>query len=227
MNGAVLNISCNRAKSTGMGYRPSALISFSSTSSTLCLFQFISSEGNLDNSVNKQSFNFSVVFSNNHNFTSLIYGATLNSCQWLDKAYSIWLLQVTCSSKFIIQYDSTRSIIARQQATLCYCDKITKEIDCFRDNFTTVPIYPGQTIPINLIQMPEFQPTVIYERQLINYITNVCQLKSINSLQLIPNNCTSLFYKAFTTTLEPCVALFSAVGFNRGGATLYSVLCKF
>ena len=203
-----------------------------SNSIGLCIFQFLSVKSNLDKELAyKQSVNFSVIFSRNRNYTAILYGTVLNSCLWiLNSAFNISTPGDVY--KRVIHYDTTENVIARQQATLCYCDKVTKEIDCFKDNFTTTPIYPGQTIPINLIPILKYHPTVIYPQQDLQlpYKLSLCQLislKSFESIQFIPNNCTSLLYTAFTTSLEPCSIVFSAVGFTIGISTFYQYYISF
>ena len=227
--GATLNISHNRAISRDKKFRSLIMAYYYSS---ICIFQFHTLQESLDK--HKQLLNFSLVFMNNENYASVLYGRILNSCKWIQNSAFNHSTPGDIYKK-VIHYDMKRNIIERQRATLCYCDRVTKEIDCFRDNFTSIPIYPGQTIPMNLIQMPKYQPTVIYQRKDsitfgFLHLFKPCRLKSqksSESLQFIPFNCTQLYYKALTASLKPCSIVFSAVGFITGTSTLYDYYISF
>jgi len=94
--GCTLNISFNCAKlyATKRG----SLIAFSKDlKNNLCRFQFLSNKGNLDQDfTDNNTINFNLVFNNNHNYTSIIYGTLLNSCQWLPNGA---FLQVLCTKE--------------------------------------------------------------------------------------------------------------------------------
>ena len=222
--GATLDISNNNAlnvKST----QPKSLIYFKERLDNYpCIFQFLLRKGSLDEGyTNNNSVNFSVVFRNNHNYTSILYDTVLNSCHW--RKQNIFQNSTPGDVyKSIVQFDMTTNIIARQEVTFCYCDNIT-EADCLKDNFTTTPIYPGQIIPINLVQVStrNITPTVFYFWQNVaparsQHNLEPCQLmpyQPTNWSQSIHKSCVPLFYRVFTNTSEPCSACFSVASFNH------------
>ena len=167
-----------------------------------------------------------MIFKNNHNYTSILYGTLLNSCQWLPNG-TFHTATPGDVYKRVIQYDTTANIITRREATFCYCDKATGEVDCFRDNFIPTPIYPGQTTPINLIQVPtpEITATAAYlwrdvseSTHQYNAIDKPCKLvpyQLVNWKNLVNETCMSLPYRVLTTLFEPCFACFSARGFAK------------
>ena len=224
--GSTLNISFNRAKSNTTEQR--SLIAFSDNlNNYLCKFQFLSKKGSLDKHFSaNNTINFSLIFNNNHNYTSILYGTLLNSCQWLPNG-TFHTATPGDVYKRVIQYDTTANIITRREATFCYCDKATGEVDCFRDNFIPTPIYPGQTTPINLIQVPtpEITATAAYlwrdvseSTHQYNAIDKPCKLvpyQLVNWKNLVNETCMSLPYRVLTTLFEPCFACFSARGFAK------------
>jgi len=217
--GATLNISNNNALSM-QSIRPKSLIHFKERLDNYpCIFQFLSMRGTLTESYTNS--NVSVVFSKNHNYTSIIYGTVLNSCHW--KKQNIFQNSTPGNVyKSIVQFDTTTNIIARRETTFCYCDNITGA-DCITDNFTTTPIYPGQIIPIKLVQVPtnNITPTAVYLWQNVAptkslYNVEPCQLsphQPTNWSQLTHKSCVPLLYKAFTNSSEPCSACFGVTSF--------------
>ena len=218
--GATLNISQNRVKSNESKENYQPLVFFSTSLSIYpCIFQFISPKGNLDKQfVNNTIINFSVVFSNNQKYTSVFRGTVLHSCYWEPNS-AFYDTTPGDVYKRVIQYDTTANIMTRREATFCYCDKATREVDCFKDNFTSTPIYPGQTIPISLVQVPPYKVTGIYPRNdvwssvFLKSFTP-CHLVSYHSqdywLQFVYKECIQLFYKAYSA--ETCSAFFTATG---------------
>ena len=219
--GTTLNISYNCARSIKKEHR--SLIYFSTVLSIYwCAFQFSSTKGNLVHEiVNNSDIDFNVVFSNNYNYTSALYGTLLNSCSWEQNSA---FHNVTPGDVFkrVIHYDKSTNILATQGATFCYCDNITGEIDCIRDNFTATLIYPGQTIPISLIQVPPYQITVIYPEncESVQYFNTLpsCMLvpsKSHSIWQFVYKDCVPLHYRAVTNYSKSCSVCFSAAGFKK------------
>ena len=232
--GSTLNISFNSAKSNTTEQR--SLIAFSDNlKNYLCKFQFLSNKGSLDEHFSaNNTVNFSVIFHNNHNYTSILYGTLLNSCQWLPNG-AFHRTTPGDVYKRIIQYDTTANIITRREATFCYCDKATGEVDCFRDNFTTTPVYPGQTTPINLIQVPTPEITaaaaylwrevseLIHQHYAIEKPCKLVPYQLLNWKNLVNETCMSLPYRALATLFEPCFACFSARGIAKSTFHCYYV----
>jgi len=226
--GANLNISNNKAianNSAKIKYRPLIFFSIDLTIYP-CAFQFCSSIGNLDKQfVNSNATNFSVVFSNNQKYTSVFHGILLHSCYW---EQSTAFDTTTPGDVFerVIRYDTTAHIITRRKATFCYCDS-TGEVDCLKDNFIPASIYPGQTIPISLVQLPTAHTTALYPRRDIwsagfLYHFKPCRLVSYHSsdyrLQFVYLKCIQLFYRVLADIAQPCSAFFAATGDDN---TLY------
>jgi len=118
-----------------------------------------------------------------------------------------WCIPPGVVYKRVIQYNTT-PIIARREATFCYCNEATGEVDCFRDNFISIPIYPGQLIPINLIQVPTAEITAAAAylwRDILPY-------QLLNWKSLVNKKCMPLPYRVLTTSREPCFAGFTARG---------------
>ena len=227
--GATLNISYNRAVHSDEGKNEAiSLITLNARFSIYpCLFQFLSVKDTLDKDlINNNTINFSVVFSSNHNYTSVLFGTLLNSCFW-KKDCAFKNASPGDVYRRVIHYDTTKNIIARREPTFCYCDKATRKVDCFKDDFVPTPIYPGQTVPINLVEVPTYQITAIYPRKdfwssgfLRHFQT--CQLESIQPsnywFQVVYKECVPLFFRVFTDSLEPCSAFINAIG---SGSTTY------
>ena len=232
--GSTLNISFNSAKLNTTEQR--SLVAFSDNlKNYLCKFQFLSNNGSLDEhfSTNK-TINFSLIFHNNHNYTSILYGTLLNSCQWLPNG-AFHKTTPGDVYKRIIQYDTTANIITRREATFCYCDKATGEVDCFRDTFITTPVYPGQIIPINLIQVPTPEITaaaaylwrdvskLIHQHYAIDKPCELVPYQLLNWKNLVNETCMSLPYRVLTTLFEPCFACFSARGIAKSHFHCYNI----
>jgi len=118
------------------------------------LFQFLPTWHNYSDTVN-----VSIVLHNNSGYTSIIYGVLLNSCYWLKENGST--LNFTEQStpgnmyKRVIKYNGEiNNLVKRQQTTFCYYDSIKSDVDCIVDQFG--PIYPGQSLSINLKQVEPY-----------------------------------------------------------------------
>ena len=208
---ATLNISYNSASVQGskdskylIFFKPAA-----DSSSLLCLFQFLPPPGS--GFKNTSTVNVSIVLSNNSGYTSIIYGVLLNSCHWLNG--SKFSVQTTPGHvyKKVIMYDGANdSLIKRRQTTFCYCDSITNDVDCIVDQFG--PIYPGQSIPINLKQVAPYSVmAVVPVTPLPPVHLSTCTLVSYlpsSWVHLVDTNCTPLFYRVLSTTLQSCSVTF-------------------
>jgi len=228
--GAMLNISYNRAVHTYEDKKEankSLIVLNARFNAHPCLFQFLSMKENLDKDlINNNTINFNVVFSSNHNYTSVLFGTMLNSCYW-KKDCAFKNASRGDVYRRVIHYDTTKNIIARKVPTFCYCDKATGKVDCFKDDFIPTPIYPGQTIPISLVEVPMYQITAIYPRKDFwssGFLSHfqICQLVSIQPsnywFQVVYKECVPLFFRVFTNSYEPCSAFFNAIG---SGSTTY------
>ena len=220
---ATLNISNNIPSIVVMNEPKSLVVLIAKLTTHPCLFQFLSLKKNLDrNLLSNNTINFRVVFSNNQNYTSVLYGTLLNSCYWKQNS-AFNDASPGDVYRRVIHYDTTKNIISKQDPTFCYCERTTGTVDCFKDNFISTPIYPGQAIPISLVQVPTQQSAAIYQRKdvwssMFLYHFKPCHLTSDQPsnywLQLIYNECVPLFFKVFTISYEPCSAFFNVIGFS-------------
>ena len=92
----------------------------------------------------------------------------------------------------------------------CYCDNRISA-DCIKDHFK--PIFPGQTIPISLKQVPPISPTSIYSSaQSLQWVQDVehCLVKpyQLNWLQSVTNSCTPISYVAYSSSVKRCYVSF-------------------
>ena len=104
---------------------------------------------------------------------------------------------------------SLTTAFRRHKSTIYFCND-ANHVEYFKDEFES--IFPGQNIPIRLIILPPFLNTVLYS---INFTTDKLEYKipykpcEVQAwLQLVPQNCTSLSYKAYSNTLEKCYVSF-------------------
>jgi len=86
----------------------------------------------VDNNITSNNkINFNIVFSNNHNYTSVLFGTLLNSCYWQnDCAFKNASPGEVC--RRAIRYDAKKYIIARREPTFCYCDKLQVKLTALK-----------------------------------------------------------------------------------------------
>ena len=205
----IINITQNIAVTLkNMKDETSTLIHFGDNNKYhLCMFQFYSLQ-KLQRKVIYKSITdwFSVLFNDNKNYSSLIYGAQLNSCFWLNGMINFGNLTTGEVMRSVLHFNNNTSeqIVRRKICTLCYCDNGISE-DCIKDHFGS--IYPGQNIPINLKQIPPYSNTSIYSiAQPLKQLHGIdqCTVKpdQLNWLQSINKNCMSISYKVYSKLLH-------------------------
>ena len=198
----------------------SALIHFADNNKYhLCMFQFNSSQ-KLQRKILYTNISdwFSVLFKDNKNYSTLIYGTQLNSCYWLKYINAINFGNLTTGEvmRSVLHFGNNTSeqIVRRKICTLCYCDDRISE-DCIKDHFG--PIYAGQNIPINLKQIPPYSNTTsIYSiaqplKQLLNHGIEQCTVKpdQLNWLLSINKSCRPISYKIYSKFLhQQCYVAF-------------------
>ena len=171
-----------------------------------CAFQFLS------NNIDQLTLNYRIVFRHNQNYSSVIYGALLNSCHWL-KNTAFKSLNSSFVYKRVLTLDSTAptTTISRQKSTIYFCDD-ANQVKYFKDKFK--PIFPGQYIPVHLTLLPPFLSVVISS---LNYTTDKleipykpCEIQphQFRWLQLVKQNCTSISYTVYSSTFETCYVSF-------------------
>ena len=215
--GATINISHNTATldevNTIQTQLVKALIYFKTIDGfqlPSCAFQFLSDHNQTD----QLTFNYKVIFHHNQNYSSVIYGALLNSCHWLkNTAFKYFNSNFVYKRIPNLNSSSFTTLISRQKSTIYFCND-DNQVEYFKDKFQ--PIFPGQNIPVHLILLPPFLTTVIYS---VNFTTDrseytlpykPCEIQAyqIGWLYLVQTNCTSISYKVYSNTFEQCFVSF-------------------
>ena len=213
---AVINITQNTAVTlTAIEYTTPALIYFSDNGNNqLCMFQFYPPTSKFSQKDNLYKFAtdlFSIFFKDNRNYTSLVFGAQLNSCFWLNNTINFGDLTTGDVMRSILHFNDThRQVVRRMVGTLCLCDNTTS-VDCIKDRFEQ--ILPGQTIPINLKQIPPYSNnTSIYysiEQPLVEKLRDIkqCQVRpdQLKRLHSIDSSCIPLSsYSIYSNDSKQC-----------------------
>ena len=209
--GSIINISYNKAELGEIIVQQTivkTLIHFETTNILQlqpCAFQFLSN--NIDFKLN-----YSIIFRHNQNYSSVIYGALLNSCHWLENT-AFKMLNSSFVYKRVLNFDSCAPAtpISRQRSTIYFCDD-TNQVEYFKEQFK--PIFPGQHIPVQLTLLPPFKSVVIYS---LNLTTGYkiphkpCKIQpyQFSWLQLVKQNCTSISYRVYSNTFETCYVSFN------------------
>ena len=216
--GCIINISYNKAELGEIIVQQTivkTLIHFETTNTLQlqpCAFQFLS------NNIDQLTLNYSIMFRHNQNYSSVIYGALLNSCHWLENT-AFKILNSSFVYKRVLNFDSCAPAtpIDRQKSTICFCDDTNRSrVEYFKEKFK--PIFPGQYIPVHLTLLPPYKAVVIYS---LNFTTDLdleykiphkpCKIQSyqFSWLQLVQRNCTSVSYQVYSNTLETCYVSFN------------------
>ena len=124
--GATINISYNTAVlgevNTKQTQSVKALIYFKTTDSFQlppCAFQFLSDQNQID----QLTFNYTVTFHQNQNYSSVIYGALLNSCHWLkNTAFKNFNSNYVYKRIPDLNSSSFATPISRQKSTIYFCN---------------------------------------------------------------------------------------------------------
>ena len=161
------------------------------------------------------TFNYTVIFQYNQNYSSAIYGALLNSCHWLkNTAFKYFNSNFVYKRISNLNSSSFASLIHRPKSTIYFCND-DDQVEYFNDKFEA--IFPGESIPVRLILLPPFLATVIYS---VHFTTNTmeytllpykpCEIQAyqLGRLYLVQSNCTSISYKVHSNTLEKCFVSF-------------------
>ena len=182
-------------------HKTSALIHFNENSNNhLCMFQFyLSLPQTSHNALLYKNLTdiFKIIFKDNKNYSSLIFGIQLNSCFWLNNTVNFGNLTVGDVMASVLNLNTnSEQAVRRRVGTLCYCDEGIHG-DCMTDNFNS--IFPGQTIPIKLKQIPPYFNMSIYViTEPLEHVHDIeqCPVKidQLNWMQLIDNRCTPISY---------------------------------
>ena len=213
---AVINITQNTAVTLKViEYTTPSLIYFSDNSNNrLCMFQFYPPTSKFSRMDYLHKFTtdfFSIIFKDNRNYTSLVFGAQLNSCFWLNNTVNFGDLTTGDVMRSILHFnDTNRQVVRRTVGTLCLCDNTTS-VDCIKDHFKQ--ILPGQTIPISLKQIPPYSNnTSIYysiEQPLVEKLRDIkqCQVRpdQLKRLHSIDSSCIPLSsYSIYSNDSKQC-----------------------
>ena len=183
-----------------------------------CAFQFLSTQNTFINDLRDQiTRKYRVIFHHNYNYSSIIYGALLNSCHWFkNTAFNYEFLNPNFVYRRLLNLNSSALVtyISRQKSTICFCDD-SNQVEYFRDKFK--PIFPGQNIPVHLVLQPPYSTTVIFIYSInftdqleyrIPYNSCEIQMHQHRWLQLVHKNCTPITYIAYSNTFEKCYVAF-------------------
>ena len=189
-----------------------------------CMFQFLSSQGNLDEDFLHNKTNFSLIFNSNNGYYSIVNGSQLNTCSWV-KNGAFQLLTPGDVYKKVLHLDAhIKNVISRHSTTFCVCEGET-HTDCIKDHFG--PIFPGQTIPISLKQILPLNEaisfTAIHRKSFFFFLQSIpytqClllldQTYESKWIQRIGTKCTPLSYKVLSASNDyaTCFAALSAIG---------------
>ena len=170
-----------------------------------CAIQFLVDQ------INRPTLNYSVVFHQNQKYSSVIYGALLNSCYWF-KNTAFKNFNSSFVYKRVIALDPFVPFpISREKSTIYYCDD-NDEVKYFNDKVK--PIFPGQHLPVRLTLLPPFSSVVVNS---VNFTANKleyevpydyaqCEIQPYQfRLQyMVQQNCTSVSYKVYSNTFNKC-----------------------
>ena len=200
-----------------------------------CVFQFYPSK--FKGSQNVTAYKnlsdcFAIYLYDNRNYTSLIYGAQLNSCVWLKDTINFGNLTTGDVMGRVLHFNNRTSeqVVYKKVPTICYCDSTTSA-DCIIDHFKA--IFPGQTIPINLKQIPPYSKTSMYlVAQSLTQLYDIeqCQVKpyQLNLLQSIDNSCIPIAYKVYSNShpADRCYVSFKTTYYPDDSLYIYYIDLK-
>ena len=112
-----------------------------------CVFQFTRPSNNLDAA---NVIDNNINFIGNKWYVALVFGASLNSCYWVNNCvYANTTKTPGEVYGYIIDYNYDNSnLVGRSAANVCYCRHNDGTSDCIQDSFS--PILAGRTVLLNL-----------------------------------------------------------------------------
>ena len=211
--GSTINISYNAALFSEINTVVKTLTYFK-TSDTFqlqpCAIQFLSDY------TDQLTVNYTITFNGNRNYSSVIYGALLNSCHWF-KNTAFKSFNSSFVYKRVIALDSSvPTPISQQNSTIYFCND-NDEVEYFNDRVK--PIFPGQYIPIRLRLSSDLSPFLCVVLYSVNFTMNKlqyelpyrqCMMQPYQHMwfKLLQQNCTSVDYKVYSNTFEKCYVSF-------------------
>ena len=197
MPGARLNLSDNIALLSVNGY-PNYVLYVTTQDTALyppCIFQFmgysVDQNGRIDNVVE---------FNRNKWYSAIIFGASLNSCYWVNNCTTRTPGDIYGS---MIHYNRDDNLINRQQPTVCHCHENTS--DCIQDHFN--PIQAGRNVNLTLKQINSNVSTAVYinsSRVLPNALAQTCAVPLPQQMFEVSEKCTVLSYSIISNLTGMC-----------------------
>ena len=173
----------------------------------VCFFQYLSPQGNLDDTRN---IDINVTFANNSagEAGNSIFSSSIDECSWMPNTAFQKTSPSTVLSRVIYFGDPTRQQISSAPYLVCFCSETTIqdiETACRTNSYSTT-IYPGETIDVTVIGTGQHYgpaPTIIYTT--VSEKSN-CSIDGSNQVVYkIPNNCTTLQYVVTSNTSGHCI----------------------
>lgn len=220
MQNAQLNFSSNRASSSCVTKH----VLYVTTDASLhpCIFQFTSY------SVLNQSDKIGNIINFNENlwYSSIIFGASLNSCYWVSNCvYANTTKSPGEVYGYIIHYNRDNNLISRQEAAVCYCHGNIS--DCIEDHFN--PIGAGRTVHLKLKLINSKFSTAVYinsTQVFPNTLVPACDLPLPQPMFKVSSECTTLSYSITSNLTGTCSLYLTTTDLQRPVFVYYATLQK-
>ena len=192
-----------------------------------CIFQFMKFS-TLDESTDFHETDKRVIFSNNIQYSAIIFGTSLNSCYW---ARNCIFANSTKTPGDIyedaIHYIHDNDLIDRSEANVCYCHD--NKTDCIRDHF--YPIQASRTVSLSLKLTNSKFATAMYinsSKVLTNPLAPACDLQLVQNIYAVSNKCTILSYDIISnvTGTYMCALYLTTTNLQRPVNVYYVTLQK-
>ena len=176
----------------------------------VCFFQYLSSQGNLDEIGN---IDINVTFANNSagEAGNSIFSSSIDECSWMPNTAFQKTSPLTVLNRVIFFAIPSRQEISSIPYQVCFCSLTTTqdiETACRNNSYSTI-IYPGETIDVTVIGTGQYYgpaPSIIYTTVSGKSNCSVDGLKHV--VHEIPNSCTTLQYVVSSNISGNCILHF-------------------
>ena len=204
--GANISFVNNVARRRGGAVYVENLYSVPSNLANICFFQYLSPNGNLDET---GLIDVNVLFANNSagEAGNSIFSSLIDECSWLPNTAFQETSPSTVTSRIISFADPLREQVSSEPYQVCFCSQSpTQNIEtaCIINSYSTT-IHPGETIDIIVVgtgQRYGPAPTIIYTT--VSDQSHCSINGSRQVVQEIPNKCTTLQYTVTSNTSGVC-----------------------
>ena len=216
---AGLNFSDNIALSSVNHYTNFVLyIETTDTALYPCIFQFMKYSVDQHDGID----NVNIEFNRNKWYSAIIFGASLNSCYWVNN----------CTTRTpgdiyggMIHYNQDDNLISRQEATVCSCQENT--FDCIQDHFN--PIQAGRNVYLKLKQIDSNISTAVYinsSQVLPNALAPTCDVPLPQKMFEVSGECTAISYSIISNLTGMCSLYLTTTDNPRSVFVYYVTLQK-